>query len=85
MELDISNYISPKSYLGFVVHAPELFSQGRLMDLASVNENHLAFSIKETQRVIDITRELKNYFPATKRLHRGKYRRIYYGSKAGTQ
>ena len=67
MELDISNYISPKSDLGFVVHAPELFSQGRLMDLASTDEKYRAFSIKETQRVIDITRELKEYFPTTMR------------------
>ena len=52
---------------GFVVHAPELFSESRLMDLASPDEEYRQYSVKETQRVIDITRALKKYFPTTKR------------------
>ena len=46
---------------------PELFSGSRLMDLASPDEEYRQYSVRETQRVIDITRSLKKYFPATER------------------
>jgi sugar phosphate isomerase/epimerase len=48
-----------------VVHAPELFSGSRLMDLATPDDEYRADSIRETQRVINITRDLKRYFPST--------------------
>jgi N-acetylneuraminate synthase len=50
-----------------VVHAPELFAGSRLMDLASPDEAYRTESLRETQCVIDITRDLKRFFPATKR------------------
>jgi N-acetylneuraminate synthase len=50
-----------------VVHAPELFAASRLMDLASPDEAYRIESLRETQRVIDITRDLKRFFPATTR------------------
>ena len=65
MELDISEYLRGEYDFGFAVHAPELFSGSHLMDLASPDRDYLAKSLKETQRVIDITRELKRYFPKT--------------------
>lgn len=37
------------------------------MDLASPDEDYRQFSIQETQRVINITRTLKKYFPSTER------------------
>jgi N-acetylneuraminate synthase len=37
------------------------------MDLATHDENYRQFSLQQTQRVIDITRSLKRYFPDTKR------------------
>ena len=67
MERDPSDYFSGTYDVGFVVHAPELFSGSRLMDLASADEEYRAFSIRETQKVIDITRSLKQYFPTTER------------------
>ena len=67
MERDPSTYFSGTYEVGFVVHAPELFSGSRLMDLASPDEDYRAFSIRETQKVIDITRALKRYFPNTAR------------------
>jgi sialic acid synthase SpsE/sugar phosphate isomerase/epimerase len=67
MERDPASYFSGTYEVGFVVHAPELFSGSRLMDLASPDDEYRAFSIRETQRVIDITRELKKYFPNTAR------------------
>jgi sugar phosphate isomerase/epimerase len=67
LDLDISDFLSGPYNSDFVVHAPELFSGSRLMDLASPDEKYRQYSISETQRVINITRSLKKYFPATKR------------------
>lgn len=65
MELDVSEYLQREYDFGFAVHAPELFAGSHLMDLASPDQDYLAHSLKETQRVIDITRTLKRYFPKT--------------------
>ncbi|MER2492173.1 N-acetylneuraminate synthase family protein [Catenovulum sediminis] len=67
MELDISAFLQGPYKCDFVVHAPELFSKSRLMDLASQSEAYRIASVHETQRVIDITRALKAYFPKSKR------------------
>ena len=67
MKLNPANYLSGEYDCGFVVHAPELFAKSHLMDLASPDPEYLAISIAETQRVIDITRHLKSYFPKTQR------------------
>lgn len=67
MELDPAGYLDGPYREDFVVHAPELFSGSRLMDLASPDEAYRQYSIRETQRVIDITRNLKRYFPKTQR------------------
>ena len=50
-----------------MVHAPELFKDSHLMDLMSPDPEHLKNSLVETQRVIDITRDLKRFFPKTER------------------
>jgi N-acetylneuraminate synthase len=67
MELNPDEFLSGTYTCGFVVHAPELFAGSRLMDLASPDAAYRAESIRETQRVIDITRDLKRFFPATAR------------------
>jgi N-acetylneuraminate synthase len=67
MELNPGDYMKDIYPFDFVVHAPELFAGSRLMDLASPDESYRAQSLRETQRVIDITRDLKCYFPNTKR------------------
>ncbi|MAD48431.1 MAG: acetylneuraminic acid synthetase [Gammaproteobacteria bacterium] len=64
MELNINDFIDKKNKLGFVVHAPELFKGSHLMDLASFDENYRKISVSETQKVINITRELNNFFPS---------------------
>lgn len=63
MELNIDDYLSGTYDLGFVVHAPELFKDSHLMDLATPDENYRRISMVETQKVINITRKLKKYFP----------------------
>lgn len=63
MELNIDDYLSGTYDVGFVVHAPELFRDSHLMDLATQDEGYRKISMLETQKVIDITRKLKKYFP----------------------
>ena len=63
MELNIDDYLSGTYDVGFVVHAPELFRDSHLMDLATPDEGYRKISMLETQKVIDITRKLKKYFP----------------------
>lgn len=65
MELNPSDFLDGIYECGFVVHAPELFANSKLMDLASPDEDYRKFSVLETQRVINITRSLKQFFPKT--------------------
>lgn len=67
MDLNPDNFLRGPYPFGFVVHAPELFDGSRLMDLASPDEEYRKHSLRETQRVIDITRALKRHFPKTTR------------------
>lgn len=67
MELEPAAYLKGTYACGYVVHAPELFAGSHLMDLASADDAYRAVSLRETQRVINITRELNAYFPVTKR------------------
>ncbi len=67
LDLDLSKFFKGPQTIDFAVHAPELFAGSHLMDLATPDEEYRKRSLKETQRVIDITRQLKKYFPKTKR------------------
>jgi len=67
MDLDPKNYLDETYESGFVVHAPELFQESHLMDLATPDASYRKYSLKQTQRVIDITRDLKKYFPKEKK------------------
>ena len=62
MELDFRKYIEQPLDLGLVVHAPELFEGDHTLDLCSLDKTYRERSIKEMQRVIDLTRELQKYF-----------------------
>ena len=63
MELNIDNFLSGTYDFGYVVHAPELFKGSHLMDLATPDAEYRKISMIETQKVIDITRKLKAFFP----------------------
>lgn len=68
LEVDIDKiFITPEKHLGFVVHCPELFANDHTLDLTSTDEGYRNHSIREVQRVIDITRNLNRYFPRTKK------------------
>ena len=64
LDLNPSEYLDKYDF-DFVVHAPELFTNSHLMDLASPDKSYRSISLVETQRVIDMTRELKKHFPKT--------------------
>jgi sialic acid synthase SpsE/sugar phosphate isomerase/epimerase len=66
MDEPISKYFTSKFDMDFAVHAPELFSGDHLLDLCSFDEEYRQHSVKELQRVINITRELKKYFKTEK-------------------
>jgi len=67
MDLDPADFLRGSYCCDFVVHAPELFAGSHLMDLASPDDRYRERSLRETQRVIDITRTLKRFFPRTQR------------------
>ena len=67
MDIDPAQFLQGTYDADFVVHAPELFAGSHLMDLATPDDAYRAESLRETQRVIDIARGLKRFFPRTKR------------------
>jgi sialic acid synthase SpsE/sugar phosphate isomerase/epimerase len=62
LEVDIHQYIDQAYSLDVIVHAPELFAGDHVLDLSSQDEDYRQLSIKELQRVINITRQLKPLF-----------------------
>ena len=67
LDLNPADFLDSSYPESFVVHAPELLSNSRLMDLTSTDTHYLDFSIREAQRVVDITRNLKRFFPNSER------------------
>ena len=67
MDLNPSDYLENTYDCGFVVHAPELFKESHLMDLATPDVEYRKYSMEQTQKVIDITRNLKTFFPKEKK------------------
>ena len=67
MDLNPSDFLEKSYDCGFVVHAPELFKESHLMDLATPDKEYRKYSMEQTQKVIDITRNLNKFFPNEKR------------------
>ena len=67
LNVDLTTIFEGKQDIDFAVHAPELFSGDHLLDLTSQDDSYRAHSISELNRVCNITRELKQYFPNTER------------------
>jgi N-acetylneuraminate synthase len=67
MRLNVDEYVDYTDVMGFAVHAPELFENDHLLDLASYNMNYRNKSIKEMQRVVEEARKLKEFFPRTQK------------------
>tara|TARA_B100000242_G_scaffold293237_1_gene270717 strand:+ start:3683 stop:5920 length:2238 start_codon:yes stop_codon:yes gene_type:complete len=63
--------INPSDFLNtedidFAVHAPDLFENDHIIDIGSSNDIHRKQSIINLQEVINVTRNLKDFFPKTK-------------------
>jgi len=67
LEQQISKFFDKPQGIGFAVHSPELFSNDHILDLCAEDPAYRAKSIRELNKVCDVTRELKSYFPATER------------------
>jgi len=67
MELNPADFFTGPQSIGFAVHSPELFAGDHILDLASKDPAYRAHSIAELNRVCDVTRSLKPYFPKTER------------------
>ncbi|EKO08644.1 N-acetylneuraminate synthase family protein [Leptospira interrogans] len=63
LKVEISEYIKKPLNTDFVVHCPELFENDHLLDLCTEDEDYRKRSLIEIQKVIDITRRLKDFFP----------------------
>lgn len=62
LDQEIHQFFDQSYDLDLIVHSPELFAGDHLLDLCSQDESYRQHSIKELQRVIDITRQLKPFF-----------------------
>lgn len=67
MDLLPNQFFDSAQKIGFAIHSPELFAGDHILDLASPDDSYREHSISELQRVCDVTRELKQYFPKTTR------------------
>jgi N-acetylneuraminate synthase len=51
-----------RPHLGVTVHAPDIFEDDHLLDIASLNKQHLQESVRHLQRTVNITKKIKTYF-----------------------
>ena len=66
LDIEIDQVFDRLYNFKLVVHCPELFFGDHILDLCSRDSTYKARSVQELQRVIDVTRRLKSYFPKTK-------------------
>jgi len=59
------NFLEKDYNCGFLVHAPELFENDHLLDLCTPDDNYRKKSIMHMQKLINVTKDLKKYFPLT--------------------
>lgn len=63
LEIDLESTFSEPFDMRFTTHLPDLFAGDFIVDLASMDDDIWARSIREIQRTIDVTRNLKKWFP----------------------
>ena len=61
-DLEIHEPIKETNNFGYSVHAPELFSDDHLLDLASLDESYRKLSIINLNKTIECARKLRKYF-----------------------
>lgn len=62
LEENIEKYFDKSYDLDIVVHSPELFAGDHILDLCAEDDNYREQSIREFQRVVNLTKELSKYF-----------------------
>ncbi|CAH0527230.1 N-acetylneuraminate synthase family protein [Vibrio hippocampi] len=62
LSVDITEYLNGNYNMDVAIHAPELFENDHVLDLCSPDEEYRQQSIKHMQRVIDMARDVKQYF-----------------------
>lgn len=62
LDVDMDEFFTEKLPIGFTTHLPDLFAGDFLVDLASDDEETWERSIREVQRTIDVTRDLRRWF-----------------------
>ncbi|HDM8138705.1 TPA: N-acetylneuraminate synthase family protein [Vibrio harveyi] len=62
LSVDIADYLSGSYNMDVAIHAPELFEGDHVLDLCSSDEEYRKQSIKHMQRVINMARDVKQYF-----------------------
>lgn len=67
MDEPLEKFFDKPLKIDFVVHSPELFAGDHTLDLCCEDDAYRNRSIGELQRVIDLTRAMKPWFPKTKR------------------
>lgn len=67
LEEEIKNFFEGPLSIDFVVHSPELFADDHILDLCSSDKDYREKSLKNLQKVIDVTNRLKHFFPNTKK------------------
>lgn len=62
LDVDMDEFFTEKLPIGFTTHLPDLFAGDFLVDLASDDDQIWERSIREVQRTIDVTRDLRRWF-----------------------
>ena len=62
LDVDMDSFFAEPLDMGFTTHLPDLFAGDFLVDLASDDDEVWERSIREVQRTIDITRDLRKWF-----------------------
>ncbi len=62
LDADFTRLVAPTNACGLVVHAPELFAGDHTLDLCIDDQSYREHSIRELQRVVDISRALRERF-----------------------
>jgi N-acetylneuraminate synthase len=62
LEIDPATVFTEPLDMTFTTHSPDLFAGDFLLNLASEDDEHWERSITELQRVVDLTRSMRQYF-----------------------
>lgn len=67
LELDPRDFLEGTYDCGYAVHSPDLFAGDHILNLADDDPEKRERSVRDLQRVVDLTRALAPIFPATER------------------